>query len=164
LCRTKESKSLVRQSNFDGFYTYNTSNGANFFSTWKNWEKLKKFSETHNLLFIPTVGPGYHDASPSYNPLRRFRSNGQYFEIAFKTALLTNTPFLTIESYNNFNLGTQIEAVIPYKKLRDYQPHQPIKYLRIAQHWVNQFYKYKLDNQREKDKNICENLLNATLC
>ncbi|CRK91930.1 CLUMA_CG005548, isoform A [Clunio marinus] len=161
---SKESKTIVRQSNFDGFYTYNTSNGANYFSTWKNWEKLKKFADMYHLMFVPTVGPGYHDASSKYNPLRRFRSNGQYFEIAFKTALLHNTEFVTIESYNNFNFGTQIEAVLPHSKFRDYAPHPPIKYLRIAQHWANQFYKIKLDNQRLDDKILCENLLNNTIC
>jgi hypothetical protein len=56
--RNKESKSIIRQSNFDGFYNYNASNGANYFSTWKNWEKLKKFAEMYNLIFVPTVGPG----------------------------------------------------------------------------------------------------------
>jgi glycoprotein endo-alpha-1,2-mannosidase len=71
---------IIRQSNFDGFYTYNASNGASFFSTFKNWEKLKKFAEMYKLIFIPTISPGYHDAKTKYNPLRRFRSNGQYFE------------------------------------------------------------------------------------
>lgn len=154
----------MRQSNFDGFYTYNASNGANYFSTWKNWEKLKKFAEMYNLMFVPTVGPGYHDASPIYSPLRRFRSNGQYFEIGFKTALMQNTEFISVESYNNFNLGTQIEAVLPHNKFRDYAPHQPVKYLRIAQHWVNQFYKLKVDNQRQTGSRLCENLLNSTIC
>lgn len=162
--RTKESKTIVRQSNFDGFYTFNASNGATYFSTWKNWEKLKKFAEMYNLIFVPTVGPGYHDASPNYSPLRRFRSNGQYFEIGFKTALLQNTEFISIESYNNFNFGTQIEAVSPHNKFRDYAPHQAIKYLRIAQHWVNQFYKVKVDNQRYADRKLCENLVNSTIC
>lgn len=109
----------------------------------------------------------YHDASPKYNPLRRFRSNGQYFEIGFKTAMLQNTPFITIESYNNFNLGTQIEAVLkaaPYSKFRDYAPGNMNKYLRIVQHWINQFYKIKLDNQRQKNWALCENLLNSTIC
>ncbi|KAL7020396.1 hypothetical protein ACKWTF_011509 [Chironomus riparius] len=77
---TKESKSIIRKSCFDGFYTSNASNGANYFSTFKNWEKLKKFAEMYDLIFVPTVSPGFHDASTKYNPMRRFRVKGQYFE------------------------------------------------------------------------------------
>lgn len=80
LFRSKESKAIVRKSCFDGFYTSNASNGANFFSTFKNWEKLKKFAEMYNLIFVPTVSPGFHDAKAKYNPLRRVRVKGQYFE------------------------------------------------------------------------------------
>lgn len=118
----------------------------------------------YNLLFIPTVGPGYHDASTKYNPLRRFRSNGQYFEIGFKTAILQKTEFMSIESYNNFIDGTQIEAVQQHSKFRDYSPHAPIKYLQIAQHWTNQFYKIKHENLRQLGKERCENFTNATIC
>ncbi|KAG5672366.1 hypothetical protein PVAND_002498 [Polypedilum vanderplanki] len=163
---SKESKGIIRKSNFDGFYSQNASNGANFFSTFKNWEKLKKFAEMYNLVFVPTISPGFHDAKPKYNTLRRFRSNGQYFEVGFKTALLQNTEFISIESYNNFIHGTQIEPVLPFahSKLKDYSPHSPIKYLQLAQYWTNQFYRNKLDNQRHKEKKLCQNLLNNTIC
>ncbi|CAO1425149.1 unnamed protein product [Diamesa serratosioi] len=162
---TKESKSIIRRSHFDGFYSFNVSNGATYFSTWKNWEKLKKFAEMYNLLFVPTVGPGFYDASPKYSALRRFRSNGQYFEIALKTAILQNPEFITIESYNNWIDGTQIEQATPHKHFRDYEPHAPIKYLQITQHWVNQFYKIKVENQRHHaNGQLCEHLLNNTIC
>lgn len=154
---------MIRLSNFDGFYTYNASNGANYLSTWKNWEKLRKFADTYNLIFVPTVSPGY-DNTEKFSPLRRFRSNGNYFEISFKTALVQNTEIITIESFNNFNDGTQIEPAKPHMNFRDYAPLHSLKYLRIAQHWVNQFYKYKIENQREQEKVTCENLLNNTIC
>lgn len=118
----------------------------------------------YNLIFVPTVGPGYHDAGKNYSSLRRFRSNGQYFEIGFKTALICGTEFISVESYNNFIYGTQIEAVMPHTKFRDYAPHPSVKYLRIAQHWVNQFYKFKIDNQQHKNRKLCENLMNSTIC
>ena len=71
------------KSNFDGFFFFNASNGANFFSTFKNWEKLRKFADMYNLIFVPTVSPGFHDSKAKYNPMRRFRSNGMYFECKF---------------------------------------------------------------------------------
>ena len=37
----------------------------------------------YNLLFVPTVGPGFYDASPKYSALRRFRSNGQVRSMKF---------------------------------------------------------------------------------
>lgn len=75
-----------------------------------------------------------------------------------------NAELVTIESYNNFIDGTQIEAAKPHAKFRDYAPHPSVKYLRIAQHWVNQFYKLKIDNQQQKHRKLCENLLNNTIC
>lgn len=77
--RREYHKSFVKKSQFDGFYTFNISNGANYASTWKNWMSMRKFADLYNLLFIPSVGPGYFDMStqPKYGTNRRFRSNGQ---------------------------------------------------------------------------------------
>ena len=86
--------------------------------------------------------------------------------VGFKTALRQSTEFISIESYNNFVHGTQIEPVLPFShsKFKDYE-HSPIKYLNLAQYWTNQFYKSKLDNQKSnKDKKICQHLLNNTIC
>lgn len=86
--------------------------------------------------------------------------------MGFRTAVLQNTEIISIESYNNFIHGTQIEAVLPFGsgKFKDYSPQSPIKYLEITQHWVNQFYRIKSDKIKQKDKKMCQNFMNYTIC
>lgn len=86
--------------------------------------------------------------------------------MGFRTALLQNTEFISIESYNNFIHGTQIEAVLPFGngKFKDYASQSPVKYLEIAQHWTNQFYRLKSDKLKHMDKKICQYFMNNTIC
>lgn len=86
--------------------------------------------------------------------------------MGFRTAILQNTEFISIESYNNFIHGTQIEAVLPFGdgKFKDYGSQSPVKYLEITQHWTNQFFRIKSDKLKHKEKKICQNLMNYTIC
>lgn len=86
--------------------------------------------------------------------------------MGFRTALLQHTEFISIESYNNFIHGTQIESVLSRDsgKFKDYSPNTPFKYLEIAQQSTNQFYKNKLDKLKQKDKKMCQHFTNNTIC
>lgn len=86
--------------------------------------------------------------------------------MGFRTALLQNTEFISIESYNNFIHGTQIEAVLPFGngKFKDYASQSPVKYLEIAQHWTNQFYRLNRDKLKNKSKKMCQHFMNNTIC
>ncbi|XP_062559118.1 glycoprotein endo-alpha-1,2-mannosidase [Armigeres subalbatus] len=174
---TKEHKSIVRRGGFDGFYTYLPSNGANYVSTWKNWSQLKKFADTYHLMFVPTIGPGYYDRkkySRNANQIhgipniKRYRSNGQYFDVAWRTALKNNAQIITINSYNNWVDGTQIEAAIPVFGFRDYQPGAPEKYLDLTQSWIEEYVKYKLNSIKLSGKTEaalgCYDFINNTIC
>ncbi len=83
--------------------------------------------------------------------------------MAFRTALIANPHFISIESYNNWVDGTQIEPAIPATNFRDYQPGSAFKYLELTQFWVNQFFKQK-DGLKDDKKLICNNLMNDTIC
>ncbi|XP_065076578.1 glycoprotein endo-alpha-1,2-mannosidase [Ochlerotatus camptorhynchus] len=173
---TKEHKSIVRRGGFDGFYTYLPSNGANYVSTWKNWSQLKKFADTYHLMFVPTIGPGYYDRkkysrsaqSHGISNIKRYRSNGQYFDVAWRTALKNNAQIITINSYNNWVDGTQIEAAIPVFGFRDYLPGPPEKYLDLTQAWIEEYVKYKLNSIKlgKKSENTlgCYDFINNTVC
>ncbi|XP_058462045.1 glycoprotein endo-alpha-1,2-mannosidase isoform X2 [Malaya genurostris] len=174
---SKDHKSIVRRGGFDGFYTYLPSNGANYASTWKNWSQLKKFADTYHLLFVPTIGPGYYDRKKysrsghqnhGINNIKRYRSNGQYFDVAWRTALKNNAQLITINSYNNWVDGTQIEAAIPVFGFRDYLPGSPEKYLDLAQSWIEEFVKYKLNSiklSRKSESSLnCYDFINNTIC
>ena len=49
------------ESGFDGFYTYFASVGFTWGSSRENWHVMATFAEEHDLLYIPSVGPGYID-------------------------------------------------------------------------------------------------------
>uniref|UniRef100_A0A182TM85 Uncharacterized protein n=1 Tax=Anopheles melas TaxID=34690 RepID=A0A182TM85_9DIPT len=174
---SKDHKSMVRRAGFDGFYTYLPSNGANYASTWKNWNQLKKFADSYRLLFVPTIGPGYYDRRKYHRNvnqnhgitnIKRYRSNGQYFDVGWRTSLKNNLQIITINSYNNWVDGTQIEAAIPVFGFRDYLPGPPEKYLDLTQAWVEEYIKYKLNNIKLNKKTeltlSCYDFINSTIC
>lgn len=45
----------LKESGFDGFYTYFAANGFSYGSSWKNWRNLASFARKYSLLFIPSV-------------------------------------------------------------------------------------------------------------
>ena len=170
-----DHKSFIRRSNFDGFYPYLPSNGATYSSTWKNWVYLKKFSDLYKLIFIPTIGPGFYDKTKykknknqhhSITNIKRYRSNGQYYDVGFRTALKNNLQIITINSYNNWVDGTQIEAAIPVNGFRDYLPGDPEKYVELTGQWVDEYKKYKMNALKNKsDGNLgCYDFINNTIC
>lgn len=162
---SKKHTSLIRRGLFDGFYTRLASNGATFTSTWKNWDQLKKTADKYKLLFIPTVGPGYNEKmkEPKFGGMRRHRSNGQYYGVAWRTAFAIGSQFISISSYNDWSSGTQIEEAIPYPASKDYQPTGPRKYLDLTRYWVDEFIKWK-EIGTVGGASDCNNFWNNTIC
>ena len=134
---------------FDGMYTFFASNGFSFGSSHQNWKAIKAFCDGNNLLFIPSVGPGYIDTSirPWNNHNTRNRVNGRYYETALQAALNVRPEMVTITSFNEWHEGTQIERAVPKKTVTrvylDYQPHGPDHYLELTRRWAEQFNKEK---------------------
>ncbi|XP_010729919.3 glycoprotein endo-alpha-1,2-mannosidase-like protein [Larimichthys crocea] len=134
---------------FDGMYTYFASNGFSFGSSHQNWKAIKAFCDGNNLLFIPSVGPGYIDTSirPWNNHNMRNRVNGRYYETALQAALNVRPDIVTITSFNEWHEGTQIERAVPKKTVTrvylDYHPHGPDHYLELTRRWAEQFNKEK---------------------
>ncbi|KAM7421248.1 hypothetical protein PAMA_015412 [Pampus argenteus] len=134
---------------FDGMYTYFASNGFSFGSSHQNWKAIKAFCDGNNLIFIPSVGPGYIDTSirPWNNHNTRNRVNGRYYEMALQAALNARPEIVTITSFNEWHEGTQIERAVPKKTVTrvylDYQPHGPDHYLELTRRWAEQFNKEK---------------------
>uniref|UniRef100_A0A8B9QH24 Glycoprotein endo-alpha-1,2-mannosidase n=2 Tax=Apteryx owenii TaxID=8824 RepID=A0A8B9QH24_APTOW len=105
----------IHRSGFDGMYTYFATNGFSYGSSHHNWASLKAFCDSNNLMFIPSVGPGYIDTSirPWNNHNTRNRVNGKYYETAFSAALLVRPEIISITSFNEWHEGTQIEKAVP---------------------------------------------------
>uniref|UniRef100_A0A3Q3X1G9 Mannosidase endo-alpha like n=1 Tax=Mola mola TaxID=94237 RepID=A0A3Q3X1G9_MOLML len=136
---------------FDGIYTYFASNGFSFGSSHQNWKAIKTFCDANNLLFIPSVGPGYVDTAvrPWNNHNTRNRVNGRYYETSLQAALAVRPEIVTITSFNQWHEGTQIERAVPKKTVTrlylDYQPNRPDHYLQLTRQWAESF-------NKEKDK------------
>uniref|UniRef100_A0A1A7X6F9 Mannosidase, endo-alpha-like n=1 Tax=Iconisemion striatum TaxID=60296 RepID=A0A1A7X6F9_9TELE len=144
-------KQEILASGFDGMYTYFASNGFSFGSSHQNWKVIKTFCDANNLLFIPSVGPGYVDTAvrPWNNHNTRNRVNGRYYDTSLQAALSVRPEIVTITSFNQWHEGTQIERAVPKKTSThvylDYQPNQPDHYLQLTRQWAESF-------NKEKDK------------
>jgi glycoprotein endo-alpha-1,2-mannosidase len=105
------------KSGFDGFYTYFASDGFAYGSTTSNWPDMAAFARENNLIYIPSVGPGYADTRirPWNEKTTRSRDQGRYYEEMFKNAVNTAPDFISITSFNEWHEGTQIEPVVPKK-------------------------------------------------
>lgn len=138
---TRKDVSLIKTSNFNGFYSRMVSNGATYAGTWKYWSDLKKSADKFKLLFIPTVGPGYDENNklPAIASMRRHRTNGQYYGVAWRAAIAIRAEFIAIASYNDWHAGTQIEEAIPKSGFKDYGPGMPTKYIDLSRYWINEF-------------------------
>ncbi|XP_077430882.1 glycoprotein endo-alpha-1,2-mannosidase-like protein [Vanacampus margaritifer] len=142
-------KQDIAAGGFDGMYTYFASNGFSFGSSHQNWKAVKAFCDDNDLLFVPSVGPGYVDTSvrPWNSHSTRNRVNGRYYETALQAALDVRPEVLAITSFNEWHEGTQIERAVPKKTATrvylDYQPHGPQHYLELTRLWAEKFNKEK---------------------
>ncbi|XP_012280514.1 glycoprotein endo-alpha-1,2-mannosidase [Orussus abietinus] len=151
-----QHRNHIKKSHFDGFYTYFAANGFSYGSTWKNWKDLNKFARQNGLLFIPGVGPGYIDTQvrPWNAENTRHRRHGQYYEVAWKSALNSGATMISITSFNEWHEGTQIEPAKPASNkdftYLDYEPEGSHFYLNLTKWWIQQFIE-KYTNTDQKD-------------
>lgn len=137
----EKHKRDILTAGFDGVYTYFATNGFSYGSTQRNWASIKAFCEDNNLIFIPSVGPGYIDTSirPWNFQNTRNRINGKYYETSLSAALEARPDFISITSFNEWHEGTQIEMAIPKTSQTvylDYLPNKPTIYLEITRKWA----------------------------
>lgn len=109
----KHTRDIIR-GGFDGFYTYFATTGFTYGSTPKHWVTLKRFADEHELVFIPSVGPGYVDTRiRPWNEVNiRERRDGDYYKEMFGEAIRLQPDVLSITSFNEWHEGTQIEPAV----------------------------------------------------
>lgn len=135
----------ILEAGFDGVYTYFATNSFTYGSTQANWNSIKAFCDRNDLIFIPSVGPGYIDTSirPWNGHNTRNRINGKYYETSLKAALETRPKIISVTSFNEWHEGTQIESAIPKSRRQtpylDYLPYKPTVYLDITRRWAMRF-------------------------
>lgn len=132
-------------SGFDGFYTYFASSGFTFGSNIVNWKFLSESAQKHEMLFIPSVGPGYIDerVRPWNSMNTKSREDGKYYERSFEAAVNVLPPIISVTSFNEWHEGTQIEEAISKEtkgfKYLDYSPHDSLYFLSLTRKWILKF-------------------------
>ena len=143
-------------SGFDGFYTYFVSNGFSYGCTWRNWPGIAHEAKRHDLIFIPSIGPGYIDTRvrPWNKKNTKLRLKGSYYKSSFKSALAVKPQFLSITSFNEWHEGTQVEPAVPMKyegyTYEDYKPGQPNFYMNLTRDFVQEFYQNRTGMRTNK--------------
>ncbi|XP_014251090.1 glycoprotein endo-alpha-1,2-mannosidase [Cimex lectularius] len=136
----------IKQAHFDGFYTYFATNGFTYGSSWRNWKTLGQFADKNGLIFVPCIAPGYNDGTLS--TYFRPRLNGNYYEIAWKSALAAKPSAIAINSFNSWEEGSQIEPAVPnttnVSRFSDYEKVSDNYYLQFTGFWV----KYATENNK----------------
>jgi len=134
---------FIEASGMDGGYAYFIVDGFSYGSTTANWPGLVTWAREKDLMFIPSVGPGYSDLRirPWNEPNQREREEGQYFGCMFSKAIEADPDIIAITSFNEWHEGTQIEPAMPFAvdgfKYKDYQPLKPDGYLNLTARWMN---------------------------
>ncbi|EFC49314.1 hypothetical protein NAEGRDRAFT_62591 [Naegleria gruberi] len=149
----------IKNSFMDGFYTYFAADQFTEGSTCSKWQEISEWAHNNNLLFIPSIAPGYIDEKirPWNKQNTKGRENGQYYQRMFDAVLnLKHFPqYITITSYNEWHEGTQIEPAIPItvnnpnsdqfdniaSAYLDYSPKDPDFYLTKTRENVNKIFK-----------------------
>ena len=144
-----DGDALLR-AGFDGYYTYFAANGFTYGSQRTNWNHLHDFAVRNNMIFIPSVGPGYIDTRvrPWNGENKRNRLKGSYYRDSWNAALKFKPQFISVTSFNEWHEGTQIEKAIPhsYKTYiyKDYKPYKSDYYLEMTSSFVKSFNQCKL--------------------
>ncbi|VDK88521.1 unnamed protein product [Litomosoides sigmodontis] len=87
LVKSEDRHSLL-DAGFDGIYTYFAAKGFSYGSTPSSWPSLSAFCRKNDLIFVPSVSPGYDDrrVRPWNEANYRDRMNGKYYEDMFEMA------------------------------------------------------------------------------
>uniref|UniRef100_A0A0N4ZH07 Glycoprotein endo-alpha-1,2-mannosidase n=1 Tax=Parastrongyloides trichosuri TaxID=131310 RepID=A0A0N4ZH07_PARTI len=157
----ENDKMEIVNAGFDGFYTYFASEGFSYGSTMNNWKQLSEFCEENDLLFVPSVGPGYNDerVRPWNKINTKPRNDGNYYKEHFKAAHTARADIVSITSFNEWHEGTQIEPAVPFidSYTHPNEPYiyekyskDPEQYLHITLEMIKQYFTPHSDNIEAK--------------
>lgn len=137
----------LHKAGFDGSYTYFASTSFTFGSNPKNWKWLSEMSQKLDMVFIPSVGPGYDDTAlrPWNADTKQDRASGKYYREMIASALELDIEAVSITSFNEWGEGTQIEPAVPFtpsdgkRVYLNYAPLQPESYLAMTREELKNF-------------------------
>ncbi len=126
-----DSGTKAYEDGYDGVFTYFATDKHSYGSNISNWKIMNEFSNNNNMLFIPSISPGYDDLKirpwneamvvKRFETTKKTNNNDGEKEFYYnkrcanvKTELTEYPPkILFINSFNDFVHGTQIEPATP---------------------------------------------------
>lgn len=142
------------EDGFDAIFTYFASEGVSWCSNISNWKALKRDCKARNITFIPAVGPGYNDEKIERwkRTNERSREAGAYYDRMWKAAVKVKTPYVVINSFNNWLEGTEIEPAIERSEffftdvLWAGPESSPTYFIERTKHWIDIYKGFKKIN------------------
>ena len=119
----------------------------------------RSYARQHNLLFIPSVSPGYIDTRvrPWNTQATRSRRKGAYYDLNWRTFEELNLKVVSITSFNEWHEGTQIEPAKGGGKFTtdrnftylSYGPHSSDFYLLKTKDWIEKLFLSATDSSKD---------------
>lgn len=143
---TRDDHDHILDSGFDGFYTFFARNGFTYGSTFSSFRYFQEYANVHSLIFVPTVAPGYDDTvvRPWNADGVARRRDGKYYSNAWFQVLISRAKYVSINSFNDWNEGTQVEPAEGREDslgefvFEDYGGKGERAYLELTKAWVRQ--------------------------
>lgn len=128
---------------FNGAYTYFAFHEQSYAANPRRWGTIADRLEESNILFVPSVGPGYVDVSvrPWNSGATVDRRDGKYYDEGWKEAMAVEAEIVSVTSFNEWHEGTQIEPAVPKHAegrgdYRNYGKLPPEGYLKRTRVWA----------------------------
>ena len=92
------------QGQFDGVYSYFAATDFTRATHTSQWKGYVKEAVQHNMLFIPSVAPGYDDTRlrPWNDMATRARQHGAYYDQMWRAAIDSGASIIAVTSYNEW--------------------------------------------------------------
>lgn len=128
-----------------GYITFFAAEGFSWSSTAENWPFMAKFSNQKNILFVPTVSPGYNDSVVNHWNMRfiKPRECSKYYNSRWEKAIKTGTNVIMINSFNGWKEATNIEPAQNRKGFQltndNWCNDDEDYYLKVTKEWITKF-------------------------
>ncbi|MFC4014235.1 ThuA domain-containing protein [Nonomuraea purpurea] len=141
LAQTTDTSKIAH---FSGMYTYDAIAGA----TAPGWQQAAAYAKQHNLVWAPSVGPGYIDdrAVPGNTTPTLTRDNGATYDKEWTNAVNTAPTWVSITSFNEWHEGSVLEPAVARSGYQSFEgaygktgAAAQTAYLDRTRYWVERF-------------------------
>lgn len=128
-----------------GYITFFAPEGFSWSSTAENWPFMAKFSNQKNILFVPTVAPGYNDSITNHWNMRYIkpRECSKYYNSRWEKAIKTGSNVILINSFNGWKEATNIEPAENRKGFTltndNWCNNDEDYYIKVTKEWIVKF-------------------------